>query len=98
MVDSYQLLANAIVEQAAEDYTRYVCKVKKMTEELTKMKAEIVDLEKFFNGEGITHYTSLDGPKLLEQLKERVEQYNYNYAMIKRSKQKKAITANEAET
>ena len=85
-MERYNNLANAIVVQAADDYSRYLCKEKELVEALEKIRCEIKDVENFFTGDDIKIYTKLDGPTLMKKLKERVEYYNYNYTRIKQSK------------
>ena len=76
----YELLGNAVVTQAAKDYTMLLCKTK------GKRNGEIIHLEYFFTGEGIKSYTKLDGRMLMNKLKEEAKKYNYSYEAIIKSR------------
>lgn len=78
VADNYGLLANAVVEQAADDYRKALCK-------LRDIEAEIKSLERFFTGDDIKMYTSLDGSMLLKGLQEQCEEHHYNFTAIKAS-------------
>lgn len=76
MVKSYELLANAIVEQAARDYER--CLVDDHVCSSPATKANLREVESFFKGDLIKVYTKLDGPSLMERIKKEVITYDYD--------------------
>jgi len=80
MLDGYELLANAVVSKAADDYTRALCR---------RDKATIAECERFFTGPDIMLYTKVDGRLLMEKLKQRVIDNNYKYARIMLDKRRK---------
>lgn len=75
--DSYQFLANAIVEQAALDYQTALCKAH-------KYNSIIEECEEFFNGEYIKSLTKVDGPTLMKALEQKVKEDNYKLNKSKR--------------
>lgn len=66
----YEAVANAVVEQAAEDYKKALCAQKKIED-------QIKELREFFEGDDIRLYTSLDGPTLMHQIEQNVKACNY---------------------
>lgn len=71
-MNGYQALANAVVEQAAEDYKKALCEVK-------KWQTQLKECEAFFKGEYIEIYTKLDGVTLMHAIEEDVKACNYQY-------------------
>ena len=76
-ISSYQLLANAIVEQAALDYQAALCGIQ-------DGNYSIEECERFFNGEYIKLLTKVDGPALMNALKQKVKEDNYKLNKPKR--------------
>lgn len=68
MLKNYENLANAVVELAFKDYVNVLKKLKKRPNNSTLLH-EKKDLEKFFLGERITIFTSVDGKALMEYAK-----------------------------
>jgi hypothetical protein len=93
-MNGYLLLANAIVEQTAEDYTKALCETKgqirfpKNEQKRIEIEKTINDCERFFTGNQITKYTSVDGRKLMVMLQQEAEQYNYDLKAIRKSRRK----------
>lgn len=81
MEQNYELLANAVIERAANDYTEILCKVHRYTQKLK-------DIERFFTGDDIKLYTTMDGQALLDKLNIEAKAYNYDWKAIKKSRQK----------
>ena len=69
---NYQLLANAIVEQAADDYFNLVAGFTK-TEDEEDRKAQIDSLRKFFLSGWYSLLTKVDGAYLMRKLNEKAE-------------------------
>lgn len=72
-------LGNAVVKRAADDYTEALCKGWKDT---------VRECERFFTGPDFNLYTKIDGNWLMEQLRERVKTYNYDFKAIERDKRR----------
>lgn len=70
----YVDLGLAVVKQAAMDYYKAICE---------KDKSAIMELEKFFNGDDILMYASVDGPMLASKIRRECEEYNYDLKKIK---------------
>lgn len=70
-MNGYEMLANAVVEQAADDYRHALIEQKKWSDKLE-------ELEQFFTGENISLYTKLDGVTLMEDIKQDVIDNNYS--------------------
>lgn len=93
-MDGYLLLANAVVKQAAVDYTKALCETKgkirfpKNEKKRIEIEKTIADCERFFEGNTIKLYTTVDGKKLMEQLQQEAEEYNYDWKAIKKSRGK----------
>lgn len=81
MADNYELLANAVIEQAADDYTKALCKMHEWAVEVKK-------LESYFTGKDIAYLTKLDCKQLMVMLQQEAKKYNYNYRAIKKSRGK----------
>jgi len=64
---SYEILANAIVEQAAKDY-RWARTVLRKTAENVEAMAMRSDTERFFRSAWFGQLTSINGEWLLQQL------------------------------
>lgn len=75
----YEKLGNAVVKRAADDYTEALCK---------GWDWMIKECERFFTGPDFNLYTKLNGDWLMEQLRERVKKYNYNFMAIERDKRR----------
>lgn len=89
-MNGYQAIANAVVEQAADDYRRALCEAK-------KWENRIKESRQFFNGDQIQVYTSLDGPTLQHMIEDEVKTCNYQYvegevADMDERKERKMIT------
>ena len=83
-----EMLANAVVLQAAKDYREALCK---------RDKYEIGNLERFFYGEDIKMYTKVDGKYIAEELKRQVEECNYNLNWVRKLNNGKTIEQIKAE-
>ena len=66
---NYEILANAIVEQAAKDY-RWARTVLRKAAENVEAMAMRSDTERFFRSAWFGQLTSIDGEWLLEKLEE----------------------------
>lgn len=80
--NGYEMLADAIIVQAAEDYTKALC-------QLYECEAAIKELEEFFNGPDYRVYTKLKGTKLMDMLKREAVIHMYDYDSIMKSRAKK---------
>lgn len=89
-VTNVELLANAIVERAADDYRKALCK-------LREIQIELEDLERFFTGEDVACYTNLDGNMILDGIRKQCEEFNYSYKAIKKSLYEKIKNEEEME-
>lgn len=72
---NYENLCNMVVQTAAQDYRKALIKLKKCMD-------EVEELERFFTGDNIKIYTRLDGPTLMNKLKEQVIECHYDMAEI----------------
>lgn len=83
----FENLFNAVVEKAAEDYTKALCDLRNARgpKDIQFYSNELAVIEKFFHN-GVECYTKLDGEMLLERLNARAMAYNYDWDAIKRSK------------
>lgn len=77
-MSGYELLANAVISQAAEDYRKALIKQK-------KCNIQVEELERFFTGETFNEFTNLDGTELMKKLHTEVIENDYNFNSIKRS-------------
>lgn len=75
------LLANAIIKQAADDYQKALIAHKKSA----KM---IKDCREFFTGEWYKELTNVDGEMLMKMLEKEVVEYNYSMEAIIKSRTK----------
>ena len=82
MVDGYQMIANSVVEQAANDYR--VALVRQHDGDV-RADAKVEDLEAFFTGKLIKLYTKLDGTMLMRAIKDEVIKHNYDLKAIRDS-------------
>lgn len=82
MVDGYQLLANAVVEQAAEDYRRALVDAHDGIDGADK---EVASLERWFAGNIIKLYTRLDGVALMQTIRAEVIEFNYDLKALHES-------------
>lgn len=78
----YELLANAIIEQASMDYMKALCDYHKYCDR--EALYSIRSLEIFFRSEQFKLYTQLDGGTLIRRIKEHVEEHNYKIKDIKK--------------
>lgn len=65
----YQLLANAIIEQAAKDYRKALCAIQ-INENNRSARASKTHLEKFFLSEWFRTLTDVNGTVLISKMKE----------------------------
>ena len=68
----FELLANAVVEQAVHDYKRLLHRVYVKTElDLRGMTSDeaLVELERFFCSKRFSQFTALDGRMLIERIR-----------------------------
>ena len=76
-VSPYQLLANAIIKQAAIDYMQLLCGEKVRC-------ASINECERFFNSEYFMLLTEFDGPYLMNMIKKYAEKNDYDWKNIRK--------------
>ena len=65
----FELLANAVVEQAVHDYKRLLHRVYVKGEHNPKVWYDLVELEQFFCSKRFSQFTSLDGRALIERIR-----------------------------
>ena len=65
----FELLANAVVEQAVHDYKRLLHRVYVKSEHNPKVWYDLVELERFFCSKRFSQFTSLDGRALIERIR-----------------------------
>ena len=63
----YEQLANAIIEQAADDYRKAARKIRRYTDH-EPARAELRELERFFHSEWFCVLTETDGDYILRRL------------------------------
>ena len=68
-MEPLQMLANAIVIQAAKDYRAALRHIRRKPDSKVA-QAEITELERFFRSEWYRCLTSVDGEALMKKLKE----------------------------
>ena len=66
---SFELLANAVVEQAVHDYKRLLHCVYVKGEHNPKAWYDLMELEQFFYSKRFSKLTSLDGSALIERIR-----------------------------
>lgn len=71
-MDPYEALANAIVIQAATDYSNAHKKLRRFPGDPASLRM-IAECERFFLGDWITHLTEVDGKYILQKLEEEVK-------------------------
>lgn len=96
--DPYEALANAIIEQTADDYTRALCATKGKTKSCkmiitgmgsTRVHSDMIigDCESFFTKQGrIGAYSNIDGKALMLALQEEAKECGYDYKKIIKSR------------
>lgn len=89
-MNGYQLLANAVVEQAAEDYRsalvmQHVLSRNGTDEDIEHYNKEVNKLERWFAGPVCALYTKLDGVTLARKIKAEVIEFNYDLEAIRKS-------------
>ena len=77
---NYQLLANAIVEQAADDYLDLLAGFATTVDEKDR-KAQISSLRKFFLSDWYDLLTKVDGEWLMRKLEEKAETMVLRYTV-----------------
>ena len=65
----FELLANAVVEQAVHDYKRLLHCVYVKGEHNPKAWYDLMELEQFFYSKLFSQFTSLDGRALIERIR-----------------------------
>lgn len=78
-----ELLASAIVEQAAIDYRKALCKYFKTRD--TEALDTIENCERWFRGDYIKTLTAIDGNKLIDGIRQQCREFNYDIDEIKKS-------------
>lgn len=76
-VSPYQLLANAIIRQAAIDYMQLLCGEKVRCASINKC-------ERFFNSDYFMLLTEFDGPSLMNMIKKYAEKNDYDWKNIRK--------------
>lgn len=94
MVHNVELLANAVVAQAAHDYRVALIEQHDNVydpegDDYKKWTKKVDELERFFTGGDINAWTKLDGVALMGRLKKEVINYNYDLKAITKSHQLK---------
>ena len=89
-MNSYQLLANAVVEQAAKDYRsalvmQHIMSRHGTNEDKEHYGNEVEKLERWFAGPICALYTRLDGCDLARRIKADVIKYDYDLEAIEKS-------------
>lgn len=99
----YQLLANAVVQQAAEDYRKGLKKRYKLEAKMKKLKAQLKaatdnvdEIESFFTGAWIQILSKVDGKYVMENLKKEVEKEIADGKKIERTARRKRKEAKRA--
>lgn len=77
----YELLANAVIAQAAADYRKALIKQK-------EYNTQVEELERFFTGEIFNNFTNLDGTELMKKLHIEVIENNYDLKSIQKISKK----------
>jgi hypothetical protein len=85
MVDGYQLLANAIVAQTAEDYREALVKEHYG---VRGADSKIKYFKKWFAGEDCKILTNADGVALMEAIKAEVKAFKYDLKALYKSHNK----------
>lgn len=65
----FELLANAVVEQAVHDYKRLLHRVYVKGEHNPKAWYDLMELEQFFCSKRFSQFTALDGRALIERIR-----------------------------
>ena len=65
----FELLANAVVEQAVHDYKRLLHRIYVKNEHNPKAWYDLVELERFFGSKRFSQFTALDGRMLIERIR-----------------------------
>ena len=65
----FELLANAVVEQAVHDYKRLLHCVYVKGEHNPKAWYDLMELEQFFYSKRFSQFTALDGRALIERIR-----------------------------
>lgn len=68
-ISPWQMLANAIVEQAVTDFRKAQARVRAHPENADRAKAEIAELEVFFRSQWFEMLTDVDGRLVLSRLR-----------------------------
>ncbi|MCD8197823.1 MAG: hypothetical protein LUE24_11780 [Lachnospiraceae bacterium] len=74
-MDGYQLLANAIVKKAADDYRRSLKALKKGKNNIAAERMKN-DCERFFRSQWIGVLTNIEGTWLMDKLREEAGYYD----------------------
>ena len=80
-IDGWQLLANAIVKQAARDYERAICMNHKCSTRETR--AAMRECEQYFKGDLIKMHTKLDGPSIMKMVRADCVRYKYDLKKLR---------------
>lgn len=87
VVRPHQLLGNAVVKQAADDYAYCLCKDHFMTKPYGKTVSGVIistkELENFFFGEGFKLFSKADPHYVCEKIRKLVKEANYSYITYK---------------
>lgn len=77
-------LANAIVEQAARDFERYLCEDHECSTRETR--ANLREVRSYFQGNDIKTHTRLDGVELMEAIERNVIEHNYDLKALSKAR------------
>lgn len=83
MADNLELLLNAVVEQAADDYREALCRWHQTGSEMDR--DEVERLERWFTGREINRFTTLDGEALMRGIERQCFDFNYDLNAIKKT-------------
>lgn len=83
MADNLDLLLNAVVEQAADDYREALCRWHQTGRE--EYRDDVERLERWFSGKEIMQFTRLDGEALMRGIERQCFDFNYDIKAIKKA-------------
>lgn len=85
MVDNYELLLNAVVKQAADDY-RVALIRQHIGYKETDPAMRISSIERFFKSPEFSTFTKLDGRELIHAIKAEVINSNYDIEKLRENR------------
>lgn len=85
MVDNYELLLNAVVKQAADDY-RVALIREHIGYKETNPAMRVSSIERFFKSPEFKCFTKLDGRELMNAIKAELIECDYDMENIRKSR------------